>query len=83
MPLAITASLSASALSGKTTFDANCAGCHSLGIYDATGSPNLGGLGAATLTTALNARFAGGISHNGRTLTAPLITDMLNFLSLY
>jgi len=81
----ITGNLSASASSGKTIYDANCAGCHGLGIYDTTtgGGPNLGGLGAATLTTALNTRFAGGISHNGTTLTATQISDMLAFLSLY
>jgi cytochrome c553 len=84
MPLATTASVSASASSGRTTYDASCAGCHRLGIYDVTGgSPNLGGLGAATLTTALDARFAGGASHNSRTLSAALITDMFNFLNLY
>jgi mono/diheme cytochrome c family protein len=83
-PLAITASLSASASSGKTIYDANCAGCHQLGIYDTAGSsPDLGGLGAATLTTGLDARFGGGGSHNGKTLTATQITDVLNFLILY
>jgi hypothetical protein len=80
-PLAITASLSASASAARTVFDGQCSGCHALGIYS-SGGIQLGGL-SATISSLLNARFGGGASHNGQTLTATQITDMINFLSLY
>jgi hypothetical protein len=78
-PFAITTSLSASASAGRTRYDANCDGCHSLGIYDTTGSPNLG----VTTLAAINTRFAGGATHNGQTMTATQITEMFDFVSLY
>jgi hypothetical protein len=77
--LTLTVNISASILSGKTIYDGNCAGCHSLGIYDTNGSPNLG----VTTLSAINARFGGGASHNGNTMTATQITDMFNFVSLF
>lgn len=78
-PLSITASLSASALLGKTIYDGPCAGCHSLGIYDTTGAPNLG----VTTLAAINTRFSGGATHNGQTMNATQITNMFDFVSLY
>ena len=50
--------------SGETLFVANCQNCHST-------PPPSGGL---------NARFAGGINHNGRTLTASQIADVAAYL---
>jgi len=78
--LTLTVNISASILSGKTIYDAQCAGCHRAGIYDTSGGdPDLG----LTTLAALNARFSGGASHNGRTMTATQITDMFNFVSLF
>jgi mono/diheme cytochrome c family protein len=79
-PFAITTSLSASASAGKTRYDANCAGCHVVGIYDTAGfAPDLGAVSKATI----DAKFAGGRSHNGNTLTQPQIDEVYSFVSLY
>lgn len=78
--LSLSVSISTSVQSGKTLYDANCAGCHMLGVYDTTGGdPNLSGVTLATFT----AIFGGGATHNGRTLTATGITDMFAFTSLF
>jgi len=78
--LTLTVNISATILSGKTIYDAQCAGCHSAGIYDTSGGdPDLG----LTTLAAINARFSGGSSHNGRTMTATQITDMFSFVSLF
>ncbi len=77
--LTLTVNISASVLDGKTIYDANCSGCHSAGIYDTSGSPNLG----SVALSAINGKFGGGASHNGNTLTATQITNMFNFLSLF
>lgn len=77
--LTLTVLISAAVQSAKTIYDTNCAGCHSLGIYDTTGSPDLG-----TMTLAnFNAAFGGGANHNGQTLTATEITNMVTFAGLF
>lgn len=76
--LALTVTISASVLNGKTIYDANCAGCHSLGAYDG-GGVSLSGVSLAIF----NSVFGGGASHNGQTLTATQITDMFAFTSLF
>ncbi|MRR57121.1 MAG: hypothetical protein EG824_02750 [Deltaproteobacteria bacterium] len=77
--LTLTVLISVAVQSAKTIYDANCAGCHSLGIYDPSGSPDLG-----TMTLAnFNAAFGGGATHNGQTLTATEITNMVTFTSLF
>lgn len=77
--LTLTVNISATVLSGKTIYDANCAGCHRDGIYDTSGSaPNLG----LTSLAAFNAML-GGVNHNGNTLNATQITDVYNFASLF
>lgn len=66
-------------LPGKAVYDANCAGCHSLGTYDAAGSaPNLSGAG-----TLISAKFpAAGVSgHKGITLSATNLTDIKAFVN--
>jgi hypothetical protein len=78
-PFAITTSLSASSSAGKTRYDGSCAGCHRAGIYDTAGGPDLGTVTQATI----NAKFAGGASHNGITLTQPQVNEVYDFVSLY
>jgi len=78
-PLAITASLTASASSGKLVYDASCTNCHKLGIYDAVGSPDLGSATLAVIT----GKFGGGKNHNGQTMTAAQITGFFDFANLY
>ena len=61
------------ALPGKSVYDANCAGCHRLGSYDAAGSaPNLSGKGGV-----IPGKLAGG--HMGMGLSPQQITDLSAF----
>ncbi len=54
-------------------FSAQCAGCHNIGV---TGNFfDLAGGG-----TRIESKFAGGASHNGRTLTADQIADLAEFV---
>lgn len=62
---------------GKAVYDANCAGCHKLGTYDAAGSaPDLSGKG-----TAVGGKFptAGVAGHMGISLSATNLTDIKAF----
>ena len=61
-------------LPGKAIYDNECAGCHRLGTYDASGSPNLSGLSAA-----VSGMISGG--HMGISLTTAEIADLQNFIS--
>jgi cytochrome c5 len=47
---------------GQSVYDANCAGCHSLGSYDTSGSPELAGKGSV-----VNGKIGGG--HMGVSLS--------------
>jgi len=62
------------ALTGQQIYDQQCAGCHSLGTYDTSGSPNL--LGAGSLVAG---KFTS--SHKGITLTSTDITNVAAFLN--
>lgn len=77
-PLVLTVTITAQVQSGKTIYDGQCAGCHSLGIYDAGGIA-LSGIPLANFT----AQFGGGANHNGVTLTDPQIADVFAFTSLF
>lgn len=77
-PLALTVTISAPVLSGKTIYDGQCAGCHSLTGYEG-GGITLSGVPLANFT----ARFGGGATHQGQTLTATQITDVFAFTSLF
>lgn len=65
-------------LPGKAVYDGFCAGCHSLGSYDAAGSPNLSSKGAL-----VNGKFptAGVAGHKGITLSVTQRTDVSAFLN--
>ncbi len=68
-----------SSMSGRSIYDGNCAGCHSLGTYDGTGSaPDLSGKGSM-----LDTRFSAGVAgHQGITLSAQQIMDVKGFLDV-
>lgn len=61
-------------LNGQTLFSADCSGCHTIG--SGTGIMNLAGDGAKIST-----RFANGLNHNGRTLTAEGIAAVAEYLN--
>lgn len=63
---------------GKAVYDANCAGCHRLGTYDASGSaPNLSGDGSD-----VDEEYTAGVrGHQGITLTAEQISNLKTFLN--
>ncbi len=62
------------ASAGQALYDNKCGGCHSLGTYDTTGSPNLLGKGSA-----LAGKFSS--AHYGITLTATDISDVSTFIN--
>jgi len=62
------------ALTGQQIYDQQCSGCHSLGTYDTSGSPNL--LGDGSLVAG---KFAS--SHKGITLTSTDITNVAAFIN--
>jgi mono/diheme cytochrome c family protein len=62
------------ALTGQQIYDQKCAGCHSLGAYDSSGSPNLAGRGSKVV-----GKFTG--AHLGITLAAADITTVAAFLN--
>jgi len=80
-PLALTVTISAQVQSGKTIYDNQCAGCHSLGAYDQSGSPDLGIMTQANFDAAFG--VGGGGTHNGQTLSAAQIADVLAFTTLF
>jgi hypothetical protein len=64
-------------LSGRSTYDGNCAGCHRLGAYDGAGSaPDLSGKGSM-----VDVKFSADVAgHKGITLSAQQILDVKGFL---
>ncbi len=61
---------------GAQLYDSNCAGCHAVNGYDASGSPDIAAKGSAVA-----GKFAS--SHNGQSLTASQQTLMTTFLNQY
>jgi mono/diheme cytochrome c family protein len=66
------------ASAGEVVYDQRCAGCHSLGGYDTSGSPNLSGNAAGVDAEYPNPGAAG---HKGVTLSATQITDLKTFIA--
>jgi mono/diheme cytochrome c family protein len=60
--------------SAQAIYDSQCAGCHSLGTYDTSGSPNLLGRGST-----VSGKFSS--AHYGITLTATDKTNIAAFLN--
>jgi len=69
---AFSITVSAAAVNAAVLYQNSCAGCHSLGTVDTTGSPNL------SQTTGMPSRFPtpGVAGHQGRTLSAAEITAL-------
>jgi predicted CxxxxCH...CXXCH cytochrome family protein len=61
---------------GEAIYNAQCQGCHSINGYDASGSPDLAGIG-----NLIAAKFA--TSHNGNTLSGAEQTAVAGFLDQY
>jgi predicted CxxxxCH...CXXCH cytochrome family protein len=59
---------------GKTVYDSNCAACHKLGTYDASGSPDLAGKSAS-----ISGKLSGG--HMGISLTTTQRDALVSFVS--
>lgn len=75
--IAATAYLATAALTGQQVYDQKCAGCHKLGTYDASGSPDLLGDGSK-----VSGKYTAGRSgHKGITLTSSDITNVSAFLN--
>ena len=63
-------------VTGQSLYDGQCAGCHAVNGYDASGSPDLAAKGSQVA-----GKFAS--SHNGQSLTASQQTLMATFLNQY
>jgi mono/diheme cytochrome c family protein len=74
--LSLPALFASAALTGQQIYDQKCAGCHSLGTYDTSGSPNLSGAGSK-----VSGKFSGGASHHGVTLSSTDITSVTAFIN--
>jgi mono/diheme cytochrome c family protein len=64
------------ALTGQQVYDQQCAGCHKLGTYDSSGSPDLLGKGSI-----VNSYFANGGSHKSRTVAAGDLPGLVAFVN--
>ena len=75
--LAVPAYFASAALTGQQVYDQYCAGCHKLGTYDSSGSPDLIGDGSK-----VSGKYTAGVSgHKGITLSASDITNVSAFLN--
>jgi len=75
--IAVPAYFASAALTGQQVYDQYCAGCHKLGTYDTSGSPDLLGKGSG-----VSSRYTAGQSgHKGVTLTSSDITNVAAFLN--
>jgi mono/diheme cytochrome c family protein len=75
--IAVPAYFASAALTGQQVYDQYCAGCHKLGTYDTSGTPDLLGKGSL-----VSSKYTAGQSgHKGITLSSSDITNVAAFLN--